>query len=122
VDRFVQLVAELADSASPGVENSEHVALLARYFAAADSDRTSKFAYAELHERQTRTIAVDFLWRLIDVVPYAIHTIFTDNGIQFTHRKTDRYAFRHLFDRVCDQHHIEHRLTKPNHPWTKWSA
>lgn len=81
-------------------------------------DRTSKYTYAELHERQTRTIAVDFLWRLIDAVPYAIHTILTDNGIQFTNRKTDRYAFRHLFDRICDQHHIEHRRTKPNHPWT----
>jgi hypothetical protein len=84
-------------------------------------DRTSKYAYAELHERQTRTIAVDFLWRLIAAVPYAIHTILTiltDNGVQFTHRKKDRYAFRHLFNRVCDQHAIEHRLTKPNHPWT----
>jgi hypothetical protein len=81
-------------------------------------DRTSKYAYAELHERQTRTIAVDFLWRLIAAVPYAIHTILTDNGVQFTHRKKDRYAFRPLFNRVCDQHAIEHRLTKPNHPWT----
>ena len=24
----------------------------------------------------------------------------------------------HLFDRLCRQHGIEHRLTKPNHPWT----
>ena len=24
----------------------------------------------------------------------------------------------HLFDRLCRQHSIEHRLTKPNHPWT----
>jgi hypothetical protein len=23
----------------------------------------------------------------------------------------------HLFDRVCAEHGIEHRLTKPNHPW-----
>jgi hypothetical protein len=23
-----------------------------------------------------------------------------------------------MFDRVCLQHHIEHRFTKPNHPWT----
>ena len=25
---------------------------------------------------------------------------------------------RHMFDRVCHEHGIEHRLTKPNHPWT----
>ena len=24
----------------------------------------------------------------------------------------------HRFDRVCREHGIEHRLTKPNHPWT----
>ena len=24
----------------------------------------------------------------------------------------------HLFDRVCEEHGIEHRLTKVNHPWT----
>jgi transposase InsO family protein len=24
----------------------------------------------------------------------------------------------HIFDRVCREHGIEHRLTKPYHPWT----
>lgn len=81
-------------------------------------DRTSKFAYAELHEKHTRRIAADFLRNLIEVVPYRLHTVLTDNGIQFTHRSTDRWAFEHLFDRVCREHSIEHRLTKPNHPWT----
>jgi hypothetical protein len=33
-------------------------------------DRTSKFAYAELHPRATRTIAKDFLDNLIKAVPY----------------------------------------------------
>jgi transposase InsO family protein len=28
----------------------------------------------------------------------------------------------HIFDRVCDQHGIEHRLTKPYHPWTNGQA
>lgn len=81
-------------------------------------DRTSKYAYAELHEQATRTIACDFLRRLIAAVPYGIHTILTDNGIQFTNQKRHKYAFMHLFDRICKQHGIEHRLTKPNHPWT----
>src|SRR4029077_11451261 len=47
-------------------------------------DRVSKFAFAELHERATRRIAADFLRRLIARVPYAIHTVLTDNGFQFT--------------------------------------
>lgn len=81
-------------------------------------DRTSKLTYAELHESQRRAIAVGFLIRLTKRVPYRIHTVLTDNGIQFTNRVTDRYAFMHLFDRVCRRYGIEHRRTKPSHPWT----
>ena len=53
-------------------------------------DRTSKFAYAELHEQYGKMEAAQFLRNLIATVPYTIHTILTDNGIQFTNRKTDR--------------------------------
>ncbi len=81
-------------------------------------DRTSKLAYVELHERQTKAIAVDFLRNLIETIPYRMHTVLTDNGIQFTNQARHKYAFRHIFDRVCDEHEIEHRLTKINHPWT----
>jgi transposase InsO family protein len=81
-------------------------------------DRTSKFAYAELHPDQTRDTACQFLPRVIAVVPYRIHIVLTDNGIQFTNRLKDRRAFKHLFDRICEGHGIEHRLTKVNHPWT----
>ncbi len=81
-------------------------------------DRTSKFAYAELHLNQTRDTACQFLRQLITVVPYHLHTILTDNGIQFTNRAKDKWAFMHLFGRICHQNGIEHRLTKVNHPWT----
>ena len=81
-------------------------------------DRTSKFAYAELHEKSGKIEAAQFLRNLIAAVPYKIHTILTDNGIQFTNRKTDRHAFPHIFARVCLENNTEHRLTKPNHPWT----
>ena len=81
-------------------------------------DRTSKFTYVELHERQTKMIAAEFLRKLIVAVPYKIHTILTDNGIQFTNRKQDKHAFTHIFDRVCHENEIEHRLTKVKHPWT----
>ena len=47
-------------------------------------DRTSKFAFVELHERATRRVAGNFLRHLIKAVPYKIHTILTDNGTQFT--------------------------------------
>ncbi len=81
-------------------------------------DRTSKFVYVELHEKAGKMIAAQFLRNFIARLPYRIHTILTDNGVQFTNRKQDKYAGHHIFDRVCDEHGIEHRLTKINHPWT----
>ncbi|MBB4133179.1 transposase-like protein [Xanthomonas campestris] len=81
-------------------------------------DRTSKFALTELHAAANKMVAAQFLRNVIQAVPYALHTVLTDNGIQFTNRRSDRYAFVHIFTRVCEEHGIEHRLTQVKHPWT----
>ena len=47
-------------------------------------DRTSKFAFVELHEKVTRRVAGNFLRALIAAVPYRVHTVLTDNGTHFT--------------------------------------
>jgi transposase InsO family protein len=54
-------------------------------------------------------------------VPYQVHTILTDNGIQFAEQPRNRNTIisRPMrFDMICEANGIEHRLTKPNHPWT----
>ena len=86
-------------------------------------DRTSKFAFAQLVESATRVTASAFLEALVAAVPYRIHTVLTDNGIQF--RFPPRYArgptarfVTHMFDMRCAEHGIEHRFTRINHPWT----
>lgn len=86
-------------------------------------DRTSKFAFVQLVERATTRTASDFLEALVAAVPYNIHTVLTDNGIQFAdipkNRNGPTARFRgHPFDRACWRHGIEHRLTKPKHSWT----
>lgn len=81
-------------------------------------DRTSKFSYAELQPRQSKALAADFLRNLIGAVPYTIHKILTDNGIQFANHARHVYAFEHIFNRVCRENRIEHRTTKVKHPWT----
>ena len=86
-------------------------------------DRTSKFAFVQLHEQADRRTAIAFLEALIAATPYRLHTILTDNGIQFADlpRNRDGWTARyrvHRFDQICREHGIEHRLTKPNHPWT----
>ena len=84
-------------------------------------DRTSKFAVTRLVDKANRKTAWEFLETLLDAVPYRIHTILTDNGIQFAEQPRNRntiYSRPMRFDMICTANGIEHRLTKPNHPWT----
>jgi transposase InsO family protein len=77
----------------------------------------------QLVRKTGRTSVTAFLEALIAAVPYKIHTVLTDNGIQFTF--PPRYAdgptarfVTHMFDLRCKENAIEHRLTKIKHPWT----
>jgi transposase InsO family protein len=95
-------------------------------------DRTSKFAFVELHEKVTRRVSGNFLRALIAAVPYRVHTVLTDNGTHFTEPSGNTWTpdeikemlarkqlFRaHSFELACAQLDIAHRLTKPRHPWT----
>jgi len=86
-------------------------------------DRTSKVAFAKLLDKADTRTARAFLDELVEAVPYKIHTVLTDNGIQFADLPKNRTGPTamlrgHPFDRACQRHSIEHRLTKPNHPWT----
>ena len=69
---------------------------------------------------------------LIQAVPDKVHTVLTDNGIHFTdptggswtpveikERIDRKQPFRaHAFELACARSDIDHRLTKPKHPWT----
>jgi transposase InsO family protein len=86
-------------------------------------DRTSKFAVVELVEKADMQAAAAFLEALVGAVPYRIHTVLTDNGIQFADLPKNRGGVTarwrgHPFDRIGRHHGIGHRLTQPNHPWT----
>jgi transposase InsO family protein len=93
---------------------------------------TSKFAFVELHEKVARRTAGDFLRHLIAAVPYKVHTVLTDNGTHFTTPGNTSSAapdikaaldagepvWAHAFEYAGAQNDIDHRLTKPKHPWT----
>ncbi len=82
-------------------------------------DLTSKFAVTQLVDNAGRKTAWELLERLLEAVRYRIHTILTDNGIQFAEQPRNRntaYLRQMRFDMICEINWIEHRLTKPNHP------
>src|SRR4051794_27006276 len=79
--------------------------------------------YGTSPEKANRVTASAFLVALVKAVPYKIHTVLTDNGIQFrlpprqANAPNARYM-THMFALRCREHGIEHRFTKINHPWT----
>jgi transposase InsO family protein len=95
-------------------------------------DRTSKFAFVELHQKATRRVAGDLLRHLIAAVPDKVHTVLTDNGTHVTEPGGDGWTpddlkpmlarkepfLCHSFELACAQLEIEHRLTTPRRPWT----
>lgn len=81
-------------------------------------DRTSKFAFVQVVKKTGRTSSSTFLMALTDAAPYRIHTVLTDNGVQFTFPPcyaggptTVRYM-THILDMRCRENGIEHRLIK----------
>ncbi len=103
-------------------------------------DRTSKFAFVELHEKVARQTAGDLLRhrRRLAASPnrrrplQGPHTVLTDNGTHFTTPGNTSSAapdikaalnagepvWAHAFEYACAQNDVDHRLTKPKHPWT----
>lgn len=89
-------------------------------------DRTSRFAYAELHERITSSVAGEFLQGLIRAVPYKVHIVLTDYSTEFTDSSGTHSSVSDSgpavvcgeqlcadsFRRVCMQNSIDHHLTK----------
>ncbi len=84
-------------------------------------DRTSKIAVTHLVDKADGKTAGEFPEQLLAAVPYRVHKVLTDNGIQFKEQSRNRntaYSRQLRFDMICEANGIEHRLTKPNHPWT----
>jgi transposase-like protein len=91
-------------------------------------DRVSKFTYVEFRNNVGKMNGADFLRNVVAAFPYRIHKVLTDNGMAFADLPknrdgpSQRILGPHIFDRVCAEHGIEHRLTKPYHPWTNGQA
>jgi transposase-like protein len=91
-------------------------------------DRVSKFTYVAFFDAATKMNGAAFLREVVAAFPYAIHTVLTDNGMAFADLPKNRtgptrtWLGDHIFDRVCAEHGITHKLTKPYHPWTNGQA
>jgi Integrase core domain len=93
-------------------------------------DRVSQFAVVQFRDTVGKMEGAAFLRYVVATFPYAIHTVLTDNGIAFADLPKNRNRYPeinaifggHIFDRVCREHGIVHKLTRPYHPWTNGQA
>ena len=85
-------------------------------------DRATRWVHMEIFPDKSAASAQRFLEHVIDKAPFTITKLLTDNGKEFTDRfipNGEREPTgNHVFDKVCNENTIEHRLTKPAHPQT----
>ena len=90
-------------------------------------DRATRWVYLEIYPDQTDSSSIDFLAKVSAACPIKITKLLTDNGSQFTDRFTSKKknseglrvpSGNHVFDLLCKQSDIEHRLIPPRHPQT----
>jgi transposase InsO family protein len=85
-------------------------------------DRATRWVFIAIKGHKTAAAARSFLNAVHKAAPFAIKTLLTDNGKEFTDRlfgqRAKEASGQHEFDALCESLGIEHRLTKPKTPQT----
>lgn len=79
-------------------------------------DECTRLRFVYGYEEHTPENSVDFLSRLLQVFPFKIQTVQTDNGTEFTYRfisETEKCPF----EKALAVMGISHRLIPPRTPW-----
>ena len=94
-----------------------------RYFQFTAIDCATRWRHLEIYDEQTNTNAIKFLEKLIEITPFKIKAVKTDNGFIFTNRyvgylksSTPHDPRLHGFDILCRKMNIEHYLIDPGKP------
>jgi len=80
--------------------------------ASLQADRTSRSAVTRSVNKAARKTVREFLEHLLKAVPYRIHTM------PDRFNRNTAYSRQMRFDMIGEANRSEHRLTRPNHPWT----
>lgn len=94
-----------------------------QYYQFTAIDCASRWRHLKIYEDQTNHSAIDFLKELIDIAPFRIRAVKTDNGSYFTNRYTGYLKSSdpmnprlHDFDLLCQGKNIIHYLIDPGKP------
>lgn len=94
-----------------------------QYYQFTAIDCASRWRYLAIYDNMGNSEAVAFLNELIDIAPFRIRAIKTDNGSYFTNRYTGYQKSNnpfnpkiHAFDLKCQKENIIHYLIDPGKP------
>lgn len=94
-----------------------------QYYQFTAIDCASRWRYLKIYNNYSNADSIDFLQELIQIAPFRIRAIKTDNGSNFTNRYTgylkssDPFNPRlHVLDLLCQKHNILHYLIDPGKP------
>ena len=131
-DRPAQQPCKTSPRGSCPIEMAEGPTAEGRRSLVVAMDRARTLAGAERHETATRRGAAHVLRALLAAVPDTIHTVVTDHGTpcpELAHVRRgaakpqdapppEGFSRRQACDDACEPKGLDHRLTKPGHPWT----
>lgn len=94
-----------------------------QYYQFTAIDSATRWRYLKIYEDYSNHSAIDFLKELVEIAPFRIRAVKTDNGSYFTNRYTGYLKSSdpinprlHDFDLVCQAHNIIHYLIDPGKP------
>lgn len=93
-----------------------------QYYQFTAIDCASRWRYLRVYDSLGNWAAIDFVKELLKIAPFDIRAIKTDNGSCFTNRytgflkSTTALTSLHGFDRICQEHNINHYLIDPGKP------
>lgn len=94
-----------------------------QYYQFTAIDSASRWRYLKIYDDYSNLNSIRFLKELVEIAPFRIRAIKTDNGSNFTNRYTGYLKSSdpmnprlHEFDLVCQKYNIIHYLIDPGKP------
>jgi transposase-like protein len=92
-----------------------------KYYLFVAIDRATRLMYYKIYKHKSSANAVAFFKECHAFFPFYITHVLTDNGLEFTDKfvgKTKTVSGNHIFDKLCKDENVDHRLTAPFTPKT----
>lgn len=79
-------------------------------------DHASNWSYKKVYSRISVANTQDFMMSLLEICPFNIRRLQTDNGIEFTYKWVSQNADDpkpHTLEKICEENEIVHKLIPP---------